>query len=67
MSDGKDIDGDFMRNLKFVVEQDLKMKRKVLKNMVENPEKYPPMTGEMLSLFLFGNYQEFVDKFGSIE
>lgn len=60
----------FVNELKWIIECDMEEKKKVLQDFIDNPDKYPElkkMSGkDFIMVFLFGDLQNFIDKWGNL-
>ncbi len=55
--------GAFVDACEYVINKDMDSKRKLLKEIIDNPDKYPPITGVEMCELIFGDYQRFANKF----
>ncbi len=64
--DYQNLGGAFAEEVKRVVDLDLKLKSKIIQEYLDNTESHPEMatmTGQDMAAFIFGDMQEFADKF----
>lgn len=54
--------GAFAEACRQVIEEDLEAKQALLKDIIDNPDKYPKFTGQEILALIFGDYQAFVNK-----
>ncbi len=58
--------GAFMEACEHVINEDMKAKAALLKDIIDNPEKYGPITGQEMFEIIFGDYQRFANKFKNL-
>lgn len=60
-------EGAFVEAVRAVIKEDFSLKSKILKDMIDNPGKYPELNGEEMMEFIFGDLQRFADGFKGLD
>lgn len=58
--------GAFIDACEALVKKDMEEKSKVVQFIIDNPDKFPYITGSELFELIFGDYQKFADKWKNI-
>lgn len=54
--------GAFVEACEYIINKDMENKKLLMEDIIKNPNKYPKFTGEQLFELIFGDYQNFVNK-----
>lgn len=55
-------EGAFVEAVRYIVNKDIEAKTAIVQDIVDNPDKYPGVTTQDIFALIFGNYQDFANK-----